>query len=25
VRIASGHPSTLKLGAMFGPITVEKV
>ncbi|MDE1948137.1 MAG: molybdopterin-dependent oxidoreductase, partial [Burkholderiales bacterium] len=25
VRVAAGHPSTLALGAMFGPITVEKV
>ncbi len=24
VRVAAGHPSTLKLGAMFGPITLEK-
>jgi NADH-quinone oxidoreductase subunit G len=25
VRIAAGHPDTAALGAMFGPITVEKV
>jgi NADH-quinone oxidoreductase subunit G len=24
VRVAAGHPSTVALGAMFGPITVEK-
>ncbi|SNT21339.1 NADH dehydrogenase subunit G [Noviherbaspirillum humi] len=24
VRVAAGHPSTASLGAMFGPITVEK-
>jgi NADH-quinone oxidoreductase subunit G len=24
VRIAAGHPSTAALGAMFGPVTVEK-
>ena len=24
VRIAAGHASTAALGAMFGPITVEK-
>ena len=24
VRVAAGHASTLKLGAMFGPITLEK-
>jgi NADH-quinone oxidoreductase subunit G len=24
VRVAAGHASTLALGAMFGPLTVEK-
>jgi NADH-quinone oxidoreductase subunit G len=24
VRVAAGHPSTAALGAMFGPVTVEK-
>jgi NADH-quinone oxidoreductase subunit G len=25
VRVSAGHPDTLKLGALFGPISVEKV
>jgi NADH-quinone oxidoreductase subunit G len=25
LRVAAGHPSTAALGAMFGPITIEKV
>jgi NADH-quinone oxidoreductase subunit G len=25
VRVAAAHPSTIGLGGMFGPISVEKV